>query len=95
MAKLTGDITAERWLAAKGLLFVIAAAGAAGAVVMLAVAGEGWWWVLGVHLVGVWCGCRAYYFAFYVIERYAGGGPYAGVVGAARAGLRMMVSGRV
>lgn len=90
MSVLSRDLTDPRWLAAKGMLFVIAAAGSTALVVALAIMQGDWRLLLGAHAVGMWCACRAYYFAFYVIERYAGGGPYAGLLAAARAGLRMI-----
>ena len=34
----------------------------------------------GLLVTCVWAWCRAYYFAFHVVERYAGGRRYAGLV---------------
>jgi hypothetical protein len=93
MSMLTREITSPRWLAAKGVLFVIAAAGSTALVVALAMMHGDWRVLLGAHVVGVWCACRAYYFAFYVIERYAGGGPYAGLTAATKSAWRMMRRG--
>ena len=95
---LKGDITSLRWLAIKGLLFTIGAGLAATLVITLAAqpskSPADTWRVAAAHFVGVWCACRAYYFAFYVIERYAGGGPYAGLLAALRASWSMMFKGR-
>lgn len=92
--KITGDITNPRLLAAKGVLFVAAAAGAMAGVVVLSMQQGDWRLVAAMHVVGVWCACRSYYFAFYVIERYAGGGPYAGLMGAVRSAWGLMRNGR-
>jgi hypothetical protein len=60
------DLTDPRWITFKGILFVIVGAIAA-ALLWLEVPT-----LKGAVLlaVAVWCFCRAYYFAFYVIEKY-------------------------
>ena len=63
---LLRDLTDPRWIKAKGLLFLVAGLLAGGL-------------LLAAHptladalllVICVWSFCRAYYFAFYVIERY-------------------------
>ncbi len=74
---LGGDLTSTRWLVAKGVLFF-------GIVVMsggLLVVEEARLVRLALVLLCVWSSARAYYFLFYVLERYVGvEGRYAGVV---------------
>lgn len=90
MAGLFSDITRPRLLIAKGVLFlllgVLSSAMLAGALVLRMDAP--WWILLLLHGLAVWSFCRAYYFAFYVIDRYIGGGDsrarYAGLCSAAR-----------
>lgn len=60
------DLTHPRWIKLKGALFLL-----------LGVAAAGLLWLeeptLKVALLlalAIWCFCRAYYFAFYVIEHY-------------------------
>ena len=63
---LFADIRSRRWLYVKGTLFVCLALVAAG--LMLLRSPD---WQLAVLLaICVWASCRAYYFAFYVIEHY-------------------------
>jgi hypothetical protein len=60
------DITDPRWIKIKGVLFLIVGLMAAG--ILLFEHPE-----IDVALllcIAVWCFCRFYYFAFYVIERY-------------------------
>lgn len=61
-----GDLKDARLIYAKGFLFL---AGAALASTLLIAEHRSWRTAL---LLGtaVWCACRFYYFAFYVIERY-------------------------
>jgi hypothetical protein len=60
------DITSPGWIKFKGILFLIVGLASAGLMLVehpeikMAV-------LLGI---AVWCFCRFYYFAFYVIERY-------------------------
>ena len=60
------DLTDSRWIKFKGLLFLVI--GILSSVLLLL---EHPTWRVGVLLaVCVWCFCRFYYFAFYVIEHY-------------------------
>src|SRR5690349_15399919 len=92
MGTVLGDITSPRLLVVKGVLFVVLGALASMLMAIGVVAGLEWWTVLIVHAVAVWAWCRAYYFAFYVLERYAGAGPYAGVWAAGSAAWRVAVA---
>jgi hypothetical protein len=60
------DLTDPRWIKAKGVLFLLA--GLASSALLVVEHPE----IRVVLLVSiaVWCFCRAYYFAFYVIEHY-------------------------
>ena len=60
------DLTAPFWIKVKGGLFLLLGC-AAGA---LLVAEQPSWKVAALLVLAVWSFCRAYYFAFYVIERY-------------------------
>jgi len=60
------DITNPTWIKAKGLLFLIIGLSAS---VMLVMEQPNWK-VAALLAVAVWCFCRFYYFAFYVIENY-------------------------
>ena len=60
------DLTNPAWIKAKGILFLIM--GLLAAVLLLLE--HPTWKVAVLLLVCVWCLCRFYYFAFYVIERY-------------------------
>lgn len=54
------------WIKVKGLLFLLLGLGAAGLIVL-----EHRSWRLALLLaLAIWCFCRFYYFAFYVIEKY-------------------------
>jgi hypothetical protein len=60
------DLTDPRWIKFKGVLFLIVGSLAAALLVL-----EMPTLKIGVLLViAIWCFCRAYYFAFYVIEKY-------------------------
>jgi hypothetical protein len=60
------DLTDPRWIKLKGVLFLII--GMASAVMLIL---EQRSLKVGVLLaVSIWCFCRFYYFAFYVIEHY-------------------------
>jgi len=61
------DLTHPAWIKAKGLLFLLSGILAS---VLLLLDNPKWKTVLLLALA-VWCFCRAYYFAFYVIEHYA------------------------
>ncbi|MFH5804031.1 hypothetical protein [Alienimonas sp. DA493] len=60
------DLVSPIALYAKGALFVLLGALAGG--LLLARAPS--WTTAGLLAVCVWACCRAYYFAFYVVERY-------------------------
>jgi hypothetical protein len=71
------DLTDPRWLVFKGVAFFVVALGAGG---LLVVEDERWLRV-GLVVVCAWASARAYYFVFYVLERYVGvEGRYAGVL---------------
>ena len=61
-----GDLQEARWIMAKGGLFLLAGVLASGLLLIEIPT------LRAVVLLGlaVWCFCRAYYFAFYVIEHY-------------------------
>jgi predicted nucleotidyltransferase len=61
-----GDIKSPKLICIKGVLFLVLAIMAAG--LLLA---EQWSWTTALLLaIAVWASCRAYYFAFYVVEHY-------------------------
>ena len=60
------DLTDPRWIKFKGILFLVVGLLAAALLVLEAPTAK-----VGVLLaIAIWCFCRAYYFAFYVIEKY-------------------------
>ena len=61
-----GDLTNPKLIYAKGLLFLLAGVAAGG----LLLAEQPSLRVAFLLAVAVWCFCRAYYFAFYVVEHY-------------------------
>jgi hypothetical protein len=60
------DITGPTWIKVKGFLFLLLGTLAS---VLLILDNPTWKAVLLLALA-IWCFCRFYYFAFYVIERY-------------------------
>jgi hypothetical protein len=60
------DITDPRWIKIKGLLFLILGLLATGLLVFEHPELQ----VILLLIIGIWCFCRFYYFAFYVIEHY-------------------------
>ena len=60
------DLTDPRWIKFKGILFCLVGLIAAALVVIEAPT----WRVAALLAIAIWCFCRAYYFAFYVIEKY-------------------------
>jgi hypothetical protein len=60
------QLKSSRWIVAKGLLFLILGLSCA---VLLAVEHRSLR-SAALLVVAIWCFCRFYYFAFYVIERY-------------------------
>jgi acetyl esterase len=61
-----GDITNPRLIYLKGLLFLLAGLVAAGLIVVEQPTVQ----VVLLLLIAIWCFCRFYYFAFYVIQYY-------------------------
>ena len=60
------DLTSPFWIKFKGILFLII--GILSSVLLIV---ETWNWRVAIMLViAIWCFCRFYYFAFYVIEHY-------------------------
>ena len=60
------DLTDARWIKLKGVLFAVVGILASALLLLEAP-------TLKVALflaIAIWCFCRAYYFAFYVIEKY-------------------------
>jgi hypothetical protein len=60
------DITDPRWIKIKGFLFLILGFLACGLIVFEHPELQ----VILLLVIGIWCFCRFYYFAFYVIEHY-------------------------
>jgi hypothetical protein len=60
------DLTSPKLMYLKGVLFLLGGAIAGAAVVLE----HPTWKVAALLAITVWCFARAYYFAFYVIERY-------------------------
>ena len=60
------DLTSPTWIKVKGLLFLVLGIAAA---TFLMLENPNWK-IAGLLALAVWCFCRFYYFAFYVIERY-------------------------
>ncbi len=63
---MLGDLKSARLIIAKGFLFLAAALMAAG----LLLADHADLRTLVLLAICVWCSCRFYYFAFYVIQHY-------------------------
>ena len=61
-----GDIKSARLLFAKGALFVLLGCLAGGALILRHPSLADF----GLLVIAVWAFCRAYYFAFYVIQHY-------------------------
>ena len=60
------DLTDARWIKLKGILFLLIGVLSATLIVL-----EHPTLKMGVLLaISIWCFCRFYYFAFYVIEKY-------------------------
>ena len=60
------DLTSAVWIKVKGILFLLLGIAAATLLVL-----EHPTWKVGLLLaLAIWCFCRFYYFAFYVIEKY-------------------------
>ncbi len=63
---MLGDLKDARWIIAKGLMFLLAGVMASGLLLVEIPTLR----AVGLLGLAVWCFCRAYYFAFYVIEHY-------------------------
>jgi hypothetical protein len=63
---MLSDIKSAKLIIFKGFLFLFAGALAAGGLLL-----ENFSWRIAALLcIAIWCFCRFYYFAFYVIEKY-------------------------
>ncbi len=60
------DLTDPKWIKIKGGMFVLLGLFSAALLILEAPR----WKVVGLLALCIWCFCRAYYFAFYVIEHY-------------------------
>ena len=60
------DITSPKLLWTKGALFLLLGIGAAALLLLEAASIK----VAALLAIAIWAFCRAYYFAFYVVERY-------------------------
>ena len=60
------DLQNPRWMWTKGILFLLIGLAAATLLVLDTLS----WKVAILLVLAVWAFCRAYYFAFYVIEHY-------------------------
>ena len=61
-----GDLKSKKLIYLKGFLFLFGGIVASGIILI----DHPSWKVVAMLAVAVWCFCRAYYFAFYVIEHY-------------------------
>ena len=76
------DLRSKRLIVIKGLMFVCL--GLAAAILVLMEQGS-WWKRVLLLAVCIWAFCRAYYFAFYVLEHYvAADYKYSGLLSAVR-----------
>jgi len=60
------DLTSNRWMWVKAGLFLVI--GVVSSALILAEVPD--WRILVLLVLAIWAFCRAYYFAFYVIEKY-------------------------
>lgn len=60
------DLQDPRWIIAKGVLFLVTGVLASG----LLLAEVGSLRTATLHFLTIWCFCRFYYFAFYVVQHY-------------------------
>ena len=60
------DLTSSFWIKAKGILFLLLGMAA----VALLIFDNPSWRTVSLLALAIWCFCRFYYFAFYVIEKY-------------------------
>lgn len=80
------ELQSKKLIVAKGILFVLVGFAAG----ILVVTQEGVWWMRCLVLaICVWSFCRAYYFAFYVIQHYVDSTyRYSGLLSAVRSLLK-------
>ena len=64
------DLTSATWIKVKGILFLLLGLAAAALLIL----DNPSWKVVGLLALAIWCFCRFYYFAFYVIEKYVDSG---------------------
>ncbi len=75
------DLTSSKWIKVKGILFLLVGI-VAGVLLLLE---QTTWKVAGLLALSIWCFCRFYYFAFYVIEKYVDlGYKFSGLISFAR-----------
>ena len=60
------DLTSATWIKVKGILFLLLGVAAAALLILENQS----WKTIGLLALAIWCFCRFYYFAFYVIEKY-------------------------
>lgn len=60
------DLQSPRWMWVKAILFVLIGL-VASALILLELPD---WRILVLLILAIWASCRAYYFAFYVLEKY-------------------------
>ena len=60
------DLQSHRWMWVKAVLFVVIGTTAC----VLILVDDPDWRIAALLALAVWAFCRAYYFAFYVIEKY-------------------------
>ena len=63
------DLKSAGWIKAKGILFLII--GILSSTLLMIECPS--WRVVALLVIAIWCFCRFYYFAFYVIEHYVDG----------------------
>lgn len=61
------DLQSRRLIILKGWMFLFTGLGSAAVVVL---EGHTWWKCLIALCICIWAFCRAYYFAFYVLQHY-------------------------
>lgn len=60
------DLQSHRWMWSKAVLFVLIGLVASALILMESPD----WRTLVLLMLAIWASCRAYYFAFYVLEKY-------------------------
>ena len=63
---MLGDLKNPRWIWLKGILFLVLGSAASALLILQAPTLQ----VAALLAIAVWAFCRAYYFAFYVIQHY-------------------------